>query len=204
MSTQRSLLSSVVSWTFLGGLLLGLVLGTAGLITYVRFQMAQSGEETAQKADLDVPEVPAQERMVSYGTVPDDWTLHRASGTDSTTFGELEGVPVVINKWATWCVPCKAEMPTLQALYDSTDQEVRLAVVTEQSRDHVRRYLENADYSMPVYVVDAVPVALRGRGIPRTYVVQPDGQVVYRHVGAADWNTSPVHRLLNRLRLDAS
>lgn len=204
MSAQRSVLSSVFSWTFLGGFLLGVALGVAGLITYARYQMAQSGEETAQKAELDVPEVPEQKRMVSYGTVPDDWVLQRVSGTDSTTFGNLEGRPVVINKWATWCVPCKAEMPTLQALYDSTGQEVRLAVVTEQSRDHVRRYVENADYSMPVYVVDTLPVSLGGRGIPRTYVVRPDGQVVYRHVGAADWNTPPVHRLLNRLRPDAS
>ena len=97
----------------------------------------------------------------------------------------------MINKWATWCVPCKAEMPTLQALHDSMGQNVGLAVVTEQSSEHVRRCFGNTGYSMPVYVVDSLPVSLRGRGIPRTYVVRPDGQVVYRHVGAADWNRLP-------------
>lgn len=200
MSSERSLLSSILSWTFLGGLVLGLVLGFAGIIGYAWYSMTQANGESAQKVNLDVPEVPTKARTVTYGVVPDDWTLHSATEEDSTTFGALKGKPVVVNKWATWCVPCRAEMPTLQALYDSTGQAVHLAVVSEQSRDHVRRYVENEDFSMPIYVIDEVPPALKGLAIPRTYVVRPDGRVVYRHLGVADWSTEPVYRLLDRYR----
>lgn len=198
MSSQRSILSSVFSWTFLVGLVAGLMLGAAGIILYAWYSMAQAGSESIQEADLEAPDVPERERTVSYGTVSDDWTLHSVSEEDSTQFGALKGKPVLINKWATWCVPCRAEMPTLEALHDSTGENVRLAVISEESRGHVRRYVENGDYTMPVYVVDEVPAALQGLGIPRTYVVRPDGQVVYRHTGVADWDAAPVYRFLNR------
>lgn len=202
MSSERSILASIFSWTFFGGLLVGLVLGIAGLVGYARYDMAQADGEAAQNADLEAPDIPSKAQTVTYGTVPDDWMLHSATTDDSTTFGALKGGPVVVNKWATWCVPCRAEMPTLDALYDSTGSDVRLAIVSEESPDHVHRYVENGDFSMPVYVIEEVPPALDGLGIPRTYVVRPDGRVVYRHVGVADWNTEPVYRLLDRFRAE--
>lgn len=199
MSSERSLLSSIFSWTFLGGLLIGLVLGFVGIIGYARYTMTQADGSSAQNVELEAPDVPAPKQPVTYGTVPANWTLHSTTEADSTTFGSLSG-PVVVNKWATWCVPCRAEMPTLNALHDSVRSDVQLAIVSEEPRNRVRQYVENADFSMPVYVIDEVPTALKGLPIPRTYVVRSDGQVVYRHDGAADWNSGPVYRLLNRYR----
>jgi hypothetical protein len=92
------------------------------------------------------------------------------------------------------------DVPTLEALHDSVSAEVPIAVISEESRDRVRTYVENAGLSLPMYVIDDVPAPFEGRAIPRTYVVRDDGQVVYRHVGAADWNAEPVHRLLDRFR----
>jgi thiol-disulfide isomerase/thioredoxin len=200
MSSERSILSLIFSWTFFGGLFVGLLLGIAGLIGYARYDMAQADGESTQRVDLDPPDIPEKERTVTYGAVPDDWTLHSATADDSTTFGALNGQTVVINKWATWCVPCRAEMPALDALHDSTGSDVVLAVVSEEPRDRVSGYVEDGDFSVPVYVIDETPAALEGLAIPRTYVVRSDGQVVYRHDGAADWNSEPVYRLLNRYR----
>jgi thiol-disulfide isomerase/thioredoxin len=200
MSTVRSVLSSVFTWTFFGGVCAGLVLGLVGLIGFARYDMRQSDREEAREADLNAPPIPTETRMVTYGTVAADWTLHSATEPDSTTFGALDGGPVLVNRWATWCAPCRVEMPTLQALHDSTGEDLRLAVVSEEPRDHVQQYIQNAGYSMPVYVVDDIPSALEGTSVPRTYVVRPDGQVVYRHDGTADWNSQAVYRFLERVR----
>ena len=199
MSAVRSFFSHVFSWTYLGGLGLGLVLGIAGMVVGARYMMTQSNRDAQTTVHLPTPEPPTRTTLATYGAVPDDWTLRRIGAADSTSFSALRGRPVLVNMWATWCSPCKAEMPTLQALHDTTAANVRLAVISTESRDHVRRYIDNANYSMPVYVVDEVPPALDGYAIPRTYVIRPDGQVVYRHTGVADWNTAPVHRFLDRV-----
>lgn len=75
---------------------------------------------------------------------------------------------------------------------------MRVAVVSSEPKDRIATYVEEAGYSMPVYAVEDVPLALQGNIVPRTFVVRPDGQVVYRHTGIADWNSGAVHQFLDR------
>jgi len=202
MSSPRSLLSSVFSWTFLAGILSGAGLTVGGFFLFAWIMVAHFQPGGAAEGDaLSTPDVPTQEVLPAYGTVPSDWTLRPATAADSTTFGALaaEG-PVVVNVWATWCAPCREEMPTLQALHDSTGQDTRVVLVSTEARTTVRDFVEKNEYAMPVYVAETVPGVLNGRAIPRTYVVRPgDRQVVYRHVGAADWNAESVHGFLDRV-----
>lgn len=74
-----------------------------------------------------------------------------------------------------------------------------MAVVSNESADRVRTYVENAGYRMPVYLVDDThTTGVDGRAIPRTYLIRPDGLVMYRHAGMADWNSEGVRRALAR------
>lgn len=197
---MRSFYSTVFSWTFLGGLLTGLAVGSVGLVLAVQYMMTHVDPSGSEDVQLTAPDVPDRSMLATYGTVPDEWSLQPAVGEDSTTFARLKGDPVLVNIWATWCAPCKVEMPTLQALHDSTDSDVKVAVVSSESRGQVRRYVEDAGYSLPVYVVDNLPLPFDGQVVPRTFVVRPDGHVVYRHTGAANWNSDRVHDFLDRFR----
>lgn len=197
---MRSFYSTVFSWTFGGGLLTGLALGIVGLVLFAQYMMTQADTSGSEDVELTAPDLPDRSMLATYGSVPDEWSLTSAVGGDSTTFAHLKGDPVLVNIWATWCAPCKVEVPTLQALHDSTGSDVKVALVSSESRGQVRRYVENAGYSLPVYVVDHLPLPFDGQVVPRTFIVRPDGHVVYRHTGAADWNADRVHGFLDRFR----
>lgn len=140
-----------------------------------------------------------------YGSVPDGWTLRPVSeaalseaGGDSVRFEALRDGPVVVNKWATWCPPCVEEIGSLQSLHEGSREETSVVLVSQEDAETVRRFAERRGFSVPMYVADEMPVPLEGETIPRTYVVKPDREVVYRHVGAADWNADRVYRFLGR------
>jgi len=107
-----------------------------------------------------------------------------------TTLSELNGKYVLINFWATWCPPCRAEMPELNRLYlDYSAQNVEFLFVNltgaEKSTAEVEKFLANNNYAMPVYldrrgeVADAYHVS----AIPTTVIIDPLGQVVYNAAG---------------------
>ncbi|WP_263787977.1 TlpA family protein disulfide reductase [Salinibacter grassmerensis] len=141
-----------------------------------------------------------------YGEVPGGWTLRPVSETasseasgESIRFEKLQDGPVVVNKWATWCPPCVEEIGSLQSLHGRSREETSVVLVSEEDVETVRRFAEKRGVSVPMYVTDEMPAALEGKTIPRTHVVKADREVVYCHVGAADWSTDRVYRFLGRL-----
>lgn len=144
--------------------------------------------------------------LEDHGDVPGGWTLRPVSETasseasgESIRFEELQDGPVVVNKWATWCPPCVEEIGSLQSLHGRSREETSIVLVSEEDVETVRRFVEKRGVSVPMYVTDEMPAALEGKTIPRTYVVKADREVVYRHVGAADWSADRVYRFLGRL-----
>lgn len=205
MSRVRSFFSPLTTGTFWAGVGSGifLLLATTFAIGWVFLSEIKEGAKGV--TTTVAPEMPKRETLAGYGKIPGGWTLRPASeaatseaASDSVRFEALQEGPVVVNKWATWCPPCVAEIETLQSLHASTREEVRVALVSEEDPETVRQFADERDYSVPMYVADQLPAPLKGETVPRTYVVRPDGQVVYRHVGAANWNADRVHRFLGR------
>ena len=201
MASLRSFFRQLFSWPFFAGIGAGIALVAGGFAITTYFVVQElEGRSGGQPSTLATPSVADRGALPAYGTAPSDWTLRSVASGDTTTLGAVQADgPIVLNVWATWCTPCKTEMPTLQALHDSTDQ-ARVVLVSSEARSTVQPYLEKEGLTVPSFVVEDVPAALQGRAIPRTYVLSPEGQVVHRHVGAANWNTAPVHRLLGRIQ----
>lgn len=202
MSALRTLADRLSSRTFLAGLLCGAVLGAGGFKLYavVAMQMAGGDGPPEQARYLAPIEPPDSAATTARGTVSESWTLRSLDGNDKTTFGTLQKRPTLLTIGATWCDPCTAELSTLQALHDTTGKDVRVAFVSPEPRDSLRRHVQENGYSMPAYVVDDLPSSLDGEMLPRTYLIRSNGTVVYRHVGPADWNADATHRLLDRVR----
>jgi cytochrome c biogenesis protein CcmG, thiol:disulfide interchange protein DsbE len=119
---------------------------------------------------------------------------------NTSTWGDLEK-PVLVNVWATWCGPCRAEMPLL-AEYAKRGAKI-VFLNAGESAEAVRNYLESEKLEVPVMLdPNGVRDQLRVVGLPTTFVVGKDGQILERRMGPLDRGGLEV--LLSRLESGAS
>ncbi|MBX0326844.1 TlpA family protein disulfide reductase [Oscillochloris sp. ZM17-4] len=100
---------------------------------------------------------------------------------------DLRGRPAVINFWATWCGPCKEEIPLLQQAYGADEGAgFQLIAVTEESRGEVSTFVEGSAMSLPVVLDPGGRAGQRYRiqGIPTTFFLNSEGVIVIRHTGS--------------------
>jgi thiol-disulfide isomerase/thioredoxin len=123
------------------------------------------------------------------------------------SLAEFRGKALVLNLWATWCVPCREEMPTLdrlQAKLGGPDFEVLAVSLDRKSAEHVAAFLaEIGTKHLTVYLADitAVRRAIGVFGLPTTLFVDREGREVHRVVGPAEWNSAAMIASI-RERLD--
>lgn len=102
---------------------------------------------------------------------------------------DLGGEPMVVNLWATWCGPCRAEMPMLQAAHEDLGEQVTfLGVDTKDPSVAAAPFLEEVGVRYP-QVVDPAAELLRTTqvpGLPVTLFIAPDGEIVDQHIGRLD------------------
>jgi thiol-disulfide isomerase/thioredoxin len=106
----------------------------------------------------------------------------------SVRLSELKGNVVLVNVWATWCGPCKMELPVVQRMYDNYSDRnfVVVAVNVDADRKRVPAFMKQFNISVPVYFAapeDAGP--LTASGIPSTFLLAADRTLLDRQVGYA-------------------
>ena len=136
--------------------------------------------------DLDGPlyEVPGH-------PVSPDFSLLDIEGKKHTLSG-YRGKVVVLNFWATWCPPCRYEMPSMQRASEllSNDNVIFLAVDIGEDEDTVFTF--TADYPVDFALLldhdSSVIKQWEVRGLPTTFVIDPEGKIIYRAIGGRDWD----------------
>jgi thiol-disulfide isomerase/thioredoxin len=127
---------------------------------------------------------------VSSSKLPDtlpDFSLNDSFG-EQRSISEWAGKPLLINFWATWCAPCRREMPLLQALHTSQDDLQVLGIAIDRPAD-VQTYLAESGITYPSLVGEADAMAasdqfgLEGLGLPFTILVSSSGKIVTVFIG---------------------
>jgi peroxiredoxin len=116
---------------------------------------------------------------------------------------DYRGKVVVVNFWATWCEPCRDEMPSLERLrasFAGQPFEV-LAVNLGEPVGRIERFLERMPLGFPMLLDrdTAAAKAWKARVVPATYVVGRDGRIRYVHYGELDWASEPVRGRIGEL-----
>ena len=129
-----------------------------------------------------------------------DFTLPDLEGRP-VRLREFRGKLVLLNFWATWCAPCLHEMPSMERLYQTFKQTdfVLLAVsVDRQGAQAAKPYVENLRLTFPVLVDHTNDIGRQygARGLPSTYLIDPDGQLLGAVVGARDWHRAEAKALI--------
>ncbi len=127
---------------------------------------------------------PVAERP-EVGYLAPDFTLPTADG-GTIVLSELKGKRVFLNFWATWCPPCRSEMPAIQSVWEGKDSDVAfIAVNIQEAKAKVAEFVEANGYTFPVALDGSARVAsgYLVRAIPTSFVIGPDGVVTGKHIG---------------------
>lgn len=123
---------------------------------------------------------------INIGEKAPNFTLENLNG-ENVSLEDYRGKIVFINFWATWCPPCRKEMPDLNKLYlDNKEKDfVVLAVDVGESKSQVAKFIEDGGYQFPVVLDKNSDVATRYflTGIPKTVVVDEEGVIRFVKIG---------------------
>lgn len=182
MNKKKNLLLTLLALALLlgGASALYARLGRDGTATPAAAQSARpTGGEAADDAPAPAP----------------DFTVYDIDG-NAVHLSDFAGTPVVPNFWASWCGPCKSEMPDFDQAAAAYDGQVQFLMVnlTDGARetvDSATNYVTEQGFSFPVFYDTDTDAAMAYRvfSIPTTYFIDSDGYAVARLVGATDGET---------------
>jgi len=132
-----------------------------------------------------------------------DFTLPDLAGTPRR-LADFRGQVVLINFWATWCLPCRAEMPAMERIYQEmkNDGFTILAVNFAETAAQVEPFVKELRLTFPILLDQESQVVRQYRAfsLPTTYVLDRHGTVVGRAIGAREWDSADAKRLVRALR----
>lgn len=121
----------------------------------------------------------------------------------TVNFESLKGKVVFLNMWATWCPPCVAEMPNIQKLYDKVGSDKIAFVmlsVDEGGLEKVRKFIDKKGFTFPVYMpAGQLPQEFYSNAIPTTFIISPEGKIVAKQEGMADYDNQEVRDFLQSM-----
>lgn len=105
---------------------------------------------------------------------------------DEVELSDFKGAPVLINFWATWCQPCRLEMPNLQARFEQNHPDINvLAVNFDEPAELVQSFAEDLDLTFPILIDPGghIQSLYQIRGYPTTFLIDSDGIIRVIHIG---------------------
>lgn len=172
-------------------LVLAALIGGA-YVLYGRLSAGAGADNLAAQApqSSDTPEETAPQKVEAP-----DFTATDAEGTE-VKLSDYVGKPIVLNFWASWCPPCKSEMPDFHDAWEELDGEVQFLMVnaTDGGRETVetaKEYVEGQGFSFPVLFDTGMEAASAygAYSLPTTYFIDAEGYVVAGAKGAIDRDT---------------
>ncbi len=140
---------------------------------------------------------------VNVGGVAPDFTLKTFQG-DTVTLSKLRGKVVLVNFWATWCPPCRAEMPSMETLYQTLKDrglEMLAVNVEEDAQEVLKDFLQKNPHSftIPLDTQMRVQEMYNVYRFPETFVIDKNGVIVDHIIGARDWASPETIAYLSKL-----
>jgi thiol-disulfide isomerase/thioredoxin len=160
-------------------------------------------EPTAKKTDTVVTNQPVTTITPPVSSAIAALPSLQIINTDNQSFNlsQFRGKKVFVNLWATWCPPCRAEIPSIENLASKTDRSKVEFVMLSLDDDFIKAkiYAANNKMKLPVYYPTGnLPQLFNVEGIPTTFIFNENGEIIYEHTGGLDYDTKEFAELLNK------
>lgn len=167
-----------------------LVLLVSGLLALAGLGLVRAGAPANDQVLTPMPERPAAPAFDLKD--PKDQPQRLA---------DYRGKTVILNFWATWCPPCREEMPSMQRAHESLsgDGIAVVAINVGEDADTIRSFLADnpVDFPLPMDLDSRVVQSYPVMGLPTTFVIDPDGHLTYVATGGREWDDP---KLLDQVR----
>lgn len=155
------------------------------MVGWAIYDFVISSDQVAEETEEDI------EVGLEVGNRAPDFELTTLEG-ETVKLSSLRGERVMVNFWATWCPPCRAEIPDLQKFHEDTDINI-LAINltdTESSYDNVPKFVKNFGMEFPVLMDEESNVATKYQiqPIPTSFMVDTNGVIQYKAMGAMNYD----------------
>jgi cytochrome c biogenesis protein CcmG, thiol:disulfide interchange protein DsbE len=145
--------------------------------------------------------------IIAVGSGAPNFHAVNLSNGRPTTMADYKGKVVLLNIWATWCGPCRVEMPAIERLhrkFAGTDFRLVSVSIDKDDSTVVRRFAQELGLTFEILHdrSGAIQQAYQTTGVPESFVIDRDGTIVKKVIGAAEWD-SPVNETLLQRLVDA-
>ncbi len=197
MAKKKTLKRNIIEWA--------VILGAVGFLYFTGLytEVIGKAQQLVLLTGLIQPEmnIPASEQKDA------DYNLILLSFNNRITpMSDFKDKVVFINFWASWCPPCRAEMPTIEKLYlklHDNPNIVFAAVSLDEDTAKAKEFLRNQGYTFPAYFpAGSFPSIYNSGTIPSTYIISRQGKIVAEKIGMADYNTSKVINFISEMARD--
>jgi cytochrome c biogenesis protein CcmG/thiol:disulfide interchange protein DsbE len=167
------------------------------ILVTVAVLMLAAGAVLGMKLAPEIAPVGVNSRAPSFKAVD------LATG-DSVSLATYRGQVVLLNVWATWCLPCRVEMPSIQRLHDALGKEgLRIVAVSIDETDSASVKMFQREYGLTFTMLQdrsrAIERIYQTTGVPESFVIDRDGRIVRKINGAHEWDSPADKEMFRRL-----
>lgn len=144
------------------------------------------------KTSIDSKETKNTDIGIEVGNIAPDFELATLDG-GNIRLSEFRGQPVILNFWATWCPPCRAEMPDMQKLYENKDVVILAVnlIESERRQKDVGNFVKEFSLTFPILLDKDMKVAnlYRIQPIPTSFMIDSSGRIQGKSLGALNYES---------------
>jgi peroxiredoxin len=181
------------------------IIALAGIVLLIAGQLRDNRRTpNSDQEQASTHEQEQESPPVAAGNKAANFKLEALDGS-TVSLEQLKGKVVFLNVWATWCGPCREEMPSMETLYDElrTNRDFVMLAVSQDTKGRlvVAPYVEKNGYHFKVLLdpENKVGEAYDVSGVPETFIIDRAGRIVAHHMGAFDWSRPDVKDALKQL-----